>query len=154
MCAIVDANVAHEVFGDNPTPAGKHFFDWLARRNGGTLAAGGRLLRELNNHSQFRRIFRERTLAGRAKLVTDDEIASALNDLPNELVESNDHHVLALANASGARLLFTNDNALQDDFRNRRIIGGTRGRIYTTGRNKNVSSAHRRLLQRQDLCDG
>lgn len=99
MCAIVDANVAHEVFGDNRTPAGQHFYDWLARRNGGTLAVGGRLLRELNNYSQFRTIFRERVLAGKAKLVTDDEMASALDDLPNELVESNDHHVLALANA-------------------------------------------------------
>lgn len=154
MCAIVDANVAHEVFGDNPTPAGEHFYNWLARGNGGTLAVGGRLLRELNNYSQFRSVFRERTLAGRTKLVPDDEMASALDELPNELVESNDHHVLALANASGARLLFTNDNALQDDFRNPRIIGGTRGRIYTTGRNRNVTDAHRRLLQRQDLCDG
>ena len=154
MCAIVDANVAHEVFGDNRTPAGEHFYNWLTRENGGTLAAGGRLLRELNNYSQFKDVFGERLRVGKAKLVSDDEIASALDDLPNDLVESNDHHVLALANASGARLLFTNDNALQDDFRNRRIIGGTRGRIYTTGRNRNVANAHRRLLQRQDLCDG
>ena len=154
MCAIVDANVVHEVFGDKQTPAGKHFYDWLMRRNGGTLVAGGKLLRELNPNAKFKAIFGERLSAGRAKLVLDDEVASELDKLPNELIESDDHHVLALANASGARLLFTNDNALQDDFRNRRIVRGTRGRIYTTGRNRNVTDTHRRLLQRGDLCDG
>ena len=154
MCAIVDANASYEVFGDNQTPAGKHFYDWLMRRNGGALVAGGKLLRELNPNSKFREVFGERLRAGRAKLVLDDKVASELDKLPNELIESDDHHVLALANASGARLLFTNDNALQDDFRNRRIIGGTRGRIYTTGRNRNVTDTHRRLLQRGDLCDG
>ena len=154
MCAIVDANVAYEVFGDNRTPAGEHFYDWLMRRNGGTFVAGGKLLRELNRNSNFRAVFGERLRAGRAKRVPDDEIASALDELPNELVESDDHHVLALANASGARLLFTNDNPLQDDFRNRRIVGGTRGRIYTTGRNSNVTDTHRQLLQRGDLCEG
>ena len=154
MCAIVDANVAYEVFGDNRTPAGAHFYAWLMRRNGGMLVAGGKLLRELSDNSNFRAVFADRLRAGRAKRVPDDEIDSALDELPNELVESDDHHVLALAKVSGARLLFTNDNALQDDFRNRRIIGGTRGRIYTTGRNRNVTDTHRRLLQRQDICEG
>ena len=27
MCGIVDANVANEVFGDDPSPAGKRFFE-------------------------------------------------------------------------------------------------------------------------------
>ena len=154
MCAIVDANVAYEVFGDHRTPAGAHFYEWLMRRNGGTFVAGGKLLRELNRNSNFRAVFGERLRAGRAKRVLDEEIAAELDELPNELVESDDHHVLALANASGARLLFTNDNPLQDDFRNRRIVGGTRGRIYTTGRNSNVTDTHRQLLQRGDLCEG
>ena len=154
MCAIVDANAAYEVFGNNRTPAGAHFYKWLMRRNGGMLVAGGLLLRELSDNSNFRAVFADRLRAGRAKRVPDDEIDSALDELPNELVESDDHHVLALAKVSGARLLFTNDNALQDDFRNRRIIGGTRGRIYTTGRNQNVTDTHRRLLQRGDLCEG
>lgn len=154
MCAIVDTNVAPEVFGDSQTPAGKHFYKWLMRRNGGTLVAGGKLLRELDPNANFKAVFGERLRAGRAKRVPDDEITAALDELPNELIESDDHHVLALANVSGARLLFTNDDALQDDFRNRQIIRGTQGRIYTTGRNRNVTDTHKRLLQRRDLCDG
>ena len=30
MCGVVDANVVNEVFGDNPSPAGERFFEWLA----------------------------------------------------------------------------------------------------------------------------
>ena len=41
MCAIVDANVANEVFGDARTPAEKGFFDWLSS-SGGQLVVGSR----------------------------------------------------------------------------------------------------------------
>ena len=60
--------------------------------------------------------------------------------------KSNDLHVLALALVSGARLLYTNDTALIDDFGNREVIARPRGKIYTTARNADVTDAHRRLL--------
>ena len=40
MCAIVDANVAHEVFGTSQTPAGKRFYDWI-NEGQGRLVIGG-----------------------------------------------------------------------------------------------------------------
>ena len=50
MCAIVDANVAGEVFGENKPPAGKEFYNWL-NTGRGQLVVGGKLLVELNkNH--------------------------------------------------------------------------------------------------------
>ena len=61
-------------------------------------------------------------------------------------------HVLALALVSGARLLYTNDAALIDDFGNPEIVARPRGKIYTTARNANVTDAHRRLLAARDLC--
>ena len=63
--------------------------------------------------------------------------------------KSNDLHVLALALVSGARLLYTNDTALIDDFGNRDIVARPRGKIYTTAQ---VTDAHRRLLAARDLC--
>ena len=66
-----------------------------------------------------------------------------------QICRSNDAHVIALARVSGARLLFTNDRELQSDFKNRQILGGN---IYTTLRSENVTSTHRRLLGRSDLC--
>ena len=156
MCAIVDTNVYHQVFSTgSQSSAGKYFLDWLMRRNGGTLVSGGGHLRELNRIADFKRVFAERLQAGRARRIPDETVDAETEALrSSDICRSNDEHVIALATVSGARLLFTNDNALQDDFRDRQIIGGTQGRIYTTQLSGRVSSTHRNLLQRRDLCDG
>ena len=156
MCAIVDTNVYHEVFSTgSQSDAGKYFYDWLMKRNGGTFVSGGEHLRELNRIADFKRVFAERLQAGRARRIPDDEVDSETDTLRSQgICSSDDEHVLALARVSGARLLFTNDNALQDDFRDRQIVGGTQGRIYTTQRSGRISRTHRDLLQRRDLCDG
>ena len=156
MCAIVDANVGHEVFDpDRQTGAGRFFYNWLMRPNGGTIVVGGALLRELNRSEAFRRFFGDRLLANRARLIPDDDVGRAQEQIRSQgSHSSNDEHILALARVSGARLLFTNDRALQDDFRDRSIVGGTRGRVYTTRERSDVRSTHRDLLNRADLCDG
>ena len=156
MCAIIDTNVYHEVFSTgSQSSAGKYFYDWLMRRNGGTLVSGGGHLRELNRIADFKRVFAERLQAGRARRIPDEVVDSETDTLRSQgICDSNDEHVLALARVSGARLLFTNDGALRNDFRDRRIVDGTRGRVYTTGQSKDVSNTHRSLLSRRDLCDG
>ena len=70
----------------------------------------------------------------------------------NNICTSNDEHVIALALVSGARLLYTNDKALIEDFKNRDIVAGPRGRIYTTARNDRFTEVHRQLLAEPDLC--
>ena len=156
MCAIVDANVGHEVFAEeSQSEAGRYFYDWLLKRNGGILVVGGDVLRELEPSADFQRAFGERLQAGRARRIPDDIVDAETEALRSQGVcRSNDEHVLALARVSGARLLFTNDRALQDDFRDRSIVGGTRGRVYTTRERSDVRTAHRNLLNRADLCDG
>lgn len=155
MCAIVDNNVRHEVFGAAPTEAGQYFLDWLERGEG-TLAVGGRLLREeLSGYQNFNAWLVQALLAGQARRVNDGQVDAATDELKRRRVcRSDDEHVLALAQVSGARLLFSNDHDLQRDFRNRQIIEGTRGRIYTTINRADVRPAHRSLLSRTDLCDG
>ena len=154
MCAIVDNDVSHQVFGNGRTEAGQFFLDWLTRGNGGILVAGGKLLTELSQSSEFTRIFSERLQAGRARIISDESVNADEDELRAQgLCKSNDAHVLALARVSGARLLFTNDRDLQDDFRDRGIVGGTRGRIYTTREYQDVRNSHRSLLSRDDLCN-
>ena len=51
---------------------------------------------------------------------------------------SNDAHVIALAQVSGARLLYSNDSDLQDDFKDKSLIDSPRGRIYTTERGRRL----------------
>ena len=44
--------------------------------------------------------------------------------------QSNDDHILALARASGARLLFSRDADLAQDFKNRIFLNEPRGSVY------------------------
>ena len=153
MCAIVDANVAHQVFGQNRPPAGQRFFEWLSSRRG-QLVVGGRLLEELSGNVGLLQWLRSAGLYGRARSVIDENVNDRAEALRrSNICTSNDEHVIALALVSGARLLYTNDQALIDDFKNRDIIAGPRGKIYTTAaRGGEITDAHRQLLAARNLC--
>ena len=144
MCAIVDANVRDQVFGDAQSPAGKHFLDWLTPERGGRLIVGGRLLQELSGLQKFQRWLRVSIKLGVAKIIPDDRVNSEATNLENRGVcQSNDAHVVALAMIGGARILFSEDLTLRGDFR--RII---HGQIYDTRNSVEVTARHRRLLRR------
>ena len=152
MCGIVDANVANEVFGEDCPPAGGRFFDWLGSPRG-QLVVGGELRRELSRDHRFVRWLGSAIRYGRARTITDEAVEERADDLQRrDICKSNDEHVLALAIASGARLLYTNDNLLMDDFRNRNIVPGPPGKIYTTRDRKDFRPAHRKLLGMRNLC--
>ena len=152
MCAIVDANVAYQVFGEDRPPAGKRFFDWLSSPRG-QLVFGGKLRAELSRDERFQRWLTSAIRYGRARSVIDEDVEERAQELHRTRVcKSDDEHVLALALVSGARLLYTNDAALIDDFGNPEIVARPRGKIYTTARNADVTDAHRRLLAARDLC--
>ena len=152
MCGIVDTNVSSEVFGDRQTGAGKGFRDWLDRRQG-SLAVGGALLDELAASGKFLEWYELNVLSGPILQIDRDRIAAVQGRLEREgRCKSNDTHVLALAVASGARLLYTNDNLLMDDFRNRNVVPGPPGKIYTTRDRDDFRPAHKRLLRTKNLC--
>lgn len=153
MCAIVDANVAHEVFGENAPEAGVRFLDWIDKGIG-RLVVGGLLMSELaRGSSGFRDWAVQAQLSGRMRVANKGEVdnkAAALSEAG--ACKSNDHHVVALAQVSGARLLYSNDRDLQDDFRDKDLIDNPRGRVYSTLGTDSFSRAHRDLLRRRDLC--
>ena len=152
MCAIVDANVANEVFGDARTPAGKGFLDWLSSP-GGRLVVGGKLRSEMRRDRRFARWLKTNLQYGRARSVPDRVVEDRENELGRTNVcTSNDVHVLALALVSGARLLYTNDAALIADFKNPAVIANPRGKVYTTVRTPRFTTTHKRLLAARDLC--
>ena len=152
MCVVVDNNVVFEVFGDGRTGAGKGFRDWLERRRG-LLAVGGDLLAELAANGRFREWYARNIQSGLILQIGRDRIAPIQRRLEREgRCKSNDTHVLALAIASGARLLYTNDGRLMDDFRNRNIVPGPPGKIYTTGSHQDFRPVHKRLLRTKNLC--
>ena len=69
-----------------------------------------------------------------------------------ETCRSNDQHVIALAQVSGARLLYSDDGDLHEDFKNNRLINRPRGVVYSTKNGDNLTPAHRNLLGRTDIC--
>ena len=152
MCAIVDANVASEVFGSNPQPAGERFLDWVSKGSG-RLVAGGKLYDELESSSPgFRDWAKAAVLAGKMRMVNEEKVNERTKQLTKERVcLSNDPHVLALAQVSGARLLYSNDKDLQQDFKDSRLIH-PEGYVYSTLKGKELTSTHKRHLGRRDLC--
>ena len=163
MCAILDANVVHEVFGVKQSPAGKEFYQWIySPKETNFLVVGDKLLGELERASGE---FRERTkqafqhplqqafLTGRIKKISDGEeskIEAREKNLRKECV-SNDAHIIALAQVSGARLLCSNDRDLHKDFKNKGLIDGPRGRVYSTFRKSNTRNS---WIKRKNLCAG
>ena len=157
MCAIVDANVANEVFGPKQSPAGGKFYDWI-NAAAGRLVVGGKLLEELEKGSpSFRELASALEEAGRLRIVNADQVNAKAREIKTECV-SNDSHIIALAQVSGARLLYTNESSerkkrLCDDFQNRQLVSKPRGKIYTTRMTKRFTDTHKKLLRRHDLCE-
>ena len=153
MCAIVDANVAGEVFGPNRPPAGGKFLDWI-NNGSGRLVIGGKLFTELSDSCPgFRDWAKDAQLAGKMRIANKISVAEKTEQIRKEkLCRSDDPHILALAQISGARLLYSNDVNLQHDFSDKKLIDNPRGKVYSTLMGKELNTSHRSLLKRTDLC--
>lgn len=151
MCAIVDANVVGDVFGVNRTPVGADFLDWLETPRA-RLAVGGKLLDELAKHASFVKWAETAIADGRVRRVHRKEVETAEARLPKAQIRSDDPHVIALARISGARILYSKDGDLCDDFRNSGLVPRPQGRILPRGESANARRHRRALLNRTDLC--
>ncbi len=152
MCAIVDNNIVAEVFGDeNSRPEAGQQFRKKIDSGKIILALGGKLRSEIE-HKQFRRYWTEATKAGKVINSNDDEVQDLTDEIKDtKSCKSNDEHIIALAQISGARLLYTNDEALQTDFQEYNFVSGPGGKIYTTKIRRDYSNAHKRLLRDDTL---
>ena len=71
MCAIIDANVRDQVFGDKQPQAGKFLFNWLnSDKRSVKLVVGGKLLRELSDSKAFNTWLQTALLFGRAQRIS------------------------------------------------------------------------------------
>ena len=152
MCAIIDADVVAEAFGRKQTAAGqafRHSVDYEGLR----LVVGGELLDELDKHQSFRTWRSVARQYGRIQIVGRKIVDSLANQLrSSNSCNSNDAHVIALAQVSGARLLFSNDKSLHQDFKDKRLIDEPRGKVFSTNEHTSVTQTHRRLLNDSSLC--
>lgn len=151
MCAIVDANVVSELWDSSGSAAGQGFRCWVEGPNG-RLAVGGQLRQELGS-SNAARWLQELDRTGKLTSVDDSRVnrqAARLRSDPASCM-SDDHHVIALAQISRARLLFSNDKDLHKDFKNKRLIDQPSGTVYSTLARKDFTRSRKEQL-RQHRC--
>jgi hypothetical protein len=104
------------------------------------LSYGGRLADELLGDAENRRWLTRLDEAGKARIADYEEVEAITLELIDGCVcSSTDPHIVALARISGARILCTNDEKLEDDFRNRSLVNPP-GRIY-------VNKSHNNLIR-------
>jgi len=156
MCAIVDANVRDEVFAPHPDAQGDapgEFFNWLVKGRGVMVIGGTQLRGELFGTAGYRQrlLFQELLRAERIRDLSDGEVDSRAEELrESESCKSDDEHIIALAQVSGARLLYSNDRMLHEDFKAH--LRSPKGKVYSTVRAKQFTSSHRDVLKDDTLC--
>ena len=135
MCLIVDANLCSVVFKKTSDTSYKRLREAIFS-NRLTLIHGGKLTQEYGIAGVLS-VIAALTQSGRAFRVSDGLIDAQLAQIENRCT-SNDDHVIALARADrrNARLLCTNDRALQNDFKNKSLVDNPRGSIYSPTRHK------------------
>ena len=144
MCLIIDANVAADL--QPPSADARPVVNAVERRKI-TLVTGGKNTEELSRAGAVRRWLAGLVRANLARPIPAADIEREESILPTlGRLRSDDPHVVALARASGARLLFSKDKALAQDFKNREFVSEPTGSVYK-GR------AHTRLLNRA-VCRG
>ena len=163
MCTVVDKSVFGELWDRDGKPAGQGFRK-IVESGRLPLAFGGTKIKDEiappipGKSSRMLEWIQQLQSAGRLIRVPDHAVDTRAHELAtgaaiaSSRIRSNDHHVIALAQVSGARLLYTNDKRLTDDFRNPLIIESPRGRVYSTNENSDFNKQRRDLLARTDLC--
>ncbi len=131
MCIIVDANKMGIFLSDPMRDEVEPIHKWLINGSGNLVySTGGAFAKEVTGFARDK--LASYVQAGRATLIPDAEFAEDERQLRNDpIVHSDDPHVLALAKASRARVLYTGDNKLIKDFKNKNIIDKPRGKIYS-----------------------
>lgn len=136
MCIIVDADRLGTFLADPVHEDAAPIREWLDRRGGRIVySTGGKFAHEIGRRLRIK--LADYVRAGKAAYVpperfVDDEIAL------RPMIRSNDPHVLALARATGVRLLYTGDGNLGRDFKDKRFIDRPRGKVYSRAGNADL----------------
>jgi predicted nucleic acid-binding protein len=148
VCVIVDANLFSQVF-THPVPSDfEPIHDWIDNQGGALVFGGSTLAKEISRVGDARRRILEWSRQGKARQVPAAQVDIRARELEHTgACESNDTHVIALAQLSGSRVLCSLDRALTNDFKNKTLLSGPRGSVYR-------KASHRHLLAHTPHCIG
>ncbi|MDE0036815.1 MAG: hypothetical protein OXU77_04525 [Gammaproteobacteria bacterium] len=129
MCVIIDADVVSSSIRQNATEAGRKFLEYVSQGKL-LLVLGGHLSVELAKcGAEFRKWLALVKYHKNVLTIGDDRVDEAKGSLVKSGVfESDDPHIVALAQLSEADLIYTNDRKLQNDCK--RILEGMS--VYST----------------------
>ena len=127
MCVrtIVDASAFRHLLEPTKESAGNQLRIWIERGSGIIVFSRSQEThrRELNLYRKVCELLATYSDRGRAREIDAGQIESALSQIPGPPDrESDDPHILALAVAGRATVLFSRDRKLRKDFANTRVI--------------------------------
>lgn len=128
MCLIIDANVIGDFTGTKASDDAALIVKWLTSGHGRIVYGGTKLLQEYAGSAKFLKTLDEWRRHNWVRQYDNKPVDDCEDQLTGKF-ESNDRHVVALAEVSGARVLYTNDLALMKDFSNRKLLS-PKGKIY------------------------
>ena len=155
MCVIVDANVVGGLLRNGGTSGGFLLSQIESRKV--KLVVGGQQFRREYRKAGFDKWLVEAIRAGLVRQEVDQEVNDRATTLARRHVagttrfRSDDYHILALAQISRARLLYSSDRNLHADFTNKDLLDNPRGKVYSTSLDEALAEKHRRLV-RQRPC--
>lgn len=139
MCIVIDTNKLAEFFEAPASEDAAPIHKWLSGRGLLVFGVGG-CFGEIG--PRLRRRLRDLVRAGRARPVPAAKLDKDVRALQGTgQLRSNDSHILALARASGARVLYTADKDLIVDFKNAHLVGHPRGKVYSGAANARLLAA-------------
>ena len=135
MCIIVDANRLGAFLSEPASEDAAPIRDWLDRRGGRIVySTGGAFDEEVGRPTRAR--LRAYVQAGKAQVVPAHRFAADEGSLRERAdLRSDDPHVLALARWTGVRPLYTGDQDLIADFKDKQFIDHPRGKVYSRAAN-------------------
>ena len=153
MCVVVDTNI-REAFLSGDNKSATLLRAWLEDGRGKLLhAETGKWLEEHERSSgEWRDQVRAYFQSGVLKIVADSDFEAAKRTVSQEETKSGekDKHVLALAVAGGARLLYTEEENLQHDFKT--VVAG--GKVYPASSRKSDPNKAPTVTRCRSMLDG
>jgi hypothetical protein len=141
MCLIVDNNVVARVFDGLDDPDFGELFHCLFQSGSPPvrIVYGGKLRREYLRSGKVQKLLVVLDRAGRARAVPDTDVDREEETVhASGLCISDDPHVIALARVGGVRVLCSHDQDLHEDFTNKRLLDGPRGKVYQGRRHRHL----------------
>lgn len=151
MCVItiVDAD-SLLVLATRHGPGDSLFLSWIENRHGIlAFTDTGQYPDEVLQNHAISELFRRYEQGGQIKKFLGKEVSDAEKQIRKLPHRSNDPHVLALALASGARVLCAEDKKLRKDFKDKEILPQTGRKQRILYPHKGSRKQRREFLNRQ-----